>query len=294
MTRFARTRWVVAAVVVSLLVTACAGGGGGGGGDGSGGDFSVFICEPQFLVPTNSNETCGSEVLHALFVGLVVYDPENSEPLYGEDSDRALAESIESQDQKTWTITIKDGFTFHDGTPVTAQSFVDSWNYGAYGPNAQRNSYFYENIEGYDAVQCPDEECNKKPKTDEMSGLKAPDDRTLEVTLSAPFSQFPLTVGYTAFYPMPEAFFGKGGNKLREAPIGNGPFEMVGTWQHNRRIEVERYDDFGGEPAKADGVTFKIYAEEDTAYNDLLAGNLDVMDQLPSEQIKSAQGQLGE
>ncbi|MDQ3610541.1 MAG: ABC transporter substrate-binding protein [Actinomycetota bacterium] len=302
MGKLARTRWVVVALTLGLLAAACAGGeetagDGGDGGDGgaaSGGEFSVFICEPQFLVPTNSNETCGAEVLNALFIGLVEYDPDTSQPLYGQDSDQALAETIESQDQQSWTITLKDGYTFHDGTPVTAQSFVDSWNYGAYGPNAQRNSYFYENIQGYNALQCPDDECNKQPRTDEMSGLRAVDDQTLEVTLSAPFSQFPLTVGYTAFYPMPEAFFAKGGNKLREAPVGNGPFEMDGAWQHNREINVTRYDDFGGEPAKAGAVTFAIYAEDSTAYNDLLAGNLDVMDQLPPEQIESAQAQLGD
>ena len=303
MPRFARTGWVAVALTLGLLAAACAGGeetGGDGGGNGdgdggaSGGEFSVFICEPQFLVPTNSNEVCGAEVLNALFIGLVEHDPETTQPLFGEDSDEALAESIESQDQQTWTITLKDGYTFHDGTPVTAQSFVDSWNYGAYGPNAQRNSYFYENIAGYGALQCPDDECKKKPKTDEMSGLKALDDRTLEVTLSAPFSQFPLTVGYTAFYPMPEAFFAKGGNKLREAPVGNGPFEMDGVWQHNRQINVTRYDDFGGDPARAEGITFAIYANVNTAYNDLLAGNLDVMDELPPEQIEAAKAQFGD
>ncbi len=48
-----------------------------------------------------------------------------------------MAESIESDDATTWTVTLKDGWTFHDGTPVTAQSFVDAWNYTALSTNAR-------------------------------------------------------------------------------------------------------------------------------------------------------------
>ncbi|MQB02231.1 MAG: ABC transporter substrate-binding protein, partial [Actinobacteria bacterium] len=261
-------------------------------------EFSVYICEPEALTPTRTNEVCGAEVLNALFSGLVEYDAETSEPLLGGDSDRAVAESIESDDQQAWTITLKEGFTFHDGTAVTAQSFADSWNYGASGPNAQDNSYFFANIEGYEDVQCgtSDEgeaDCEASPPAaEEMSGLEVVDDQTLEVTLAEPFSQFPLTVGYTAFYPMAEAFFDDP-EAANEAPIGNGPFQMDGEWEHNQAINVVAYDDHPA-PPNVDAIEFGIYADINTAYNDLLAGNLDVMDNLPPEQIESAQAEFGD
>ena len=267
---------------------------------GGEGRFSVYICEPESLIPTNTNETCGAEVLNALFSPLVVYDPETNEALWGDDAPRAMAADITSDDNRTWTVTLKEGWTFHDGTPVTAQNFVDSWNFGALSTNAQGNSYFFGpdvlNIVGFEDLQGEvDDEGNEvaAPAATEMSGLRAVDDLTLEVELAAPFSGFPTVLGYTAFYPMhpqvhedPEAY--------NEAPIGNGPFVLDRPWQHDQVISVSRYDDYAGAPAAAGGVDFTIYAEINTAYNDLLAGNLDILEQVPPEQLANAQQQLGD
>ena len=84
------------------------------------------------MQPPNTTESEGHAVLNALFRGLIDYNPETSEPQF-----TGVAASIESPDEGlTWEIALNEGWTFHDGTPVTAQSFVDSWNYSAYGPNA--------------------------------------------------------------------------------------------------------------------------------------------------------------
>ncbi len=110
----------------------------------TGGDVATPIAEPEHLFPTNSNESEGSEVLDALFKGLVDFDPETTEP-YNE-----VAESITSEDGgKTWTIVLKDGWTFHNGDPVTATSFVKAWNFGADGANGQQNNSFFANFVGY-------------------------------------------------------------------------------------------------------------------------------------------------
>lgn len=266
------------------------------GTEGEGGTFSVYICEPQTLIPTNSNETCGAEVLNSLFTGLVSYDLESSEPVWGDECTRCMAASVTTEDQQTWTIEIKDGWTFHNGEPVTAQSFVDSWNFGAYAPNAQNNNYFFENIQGYDALnpQPPEGETEPPtPETETMSGLEVVDETTFRVTLKESFSQFPLTIGYTAFYPMPDAAR-EDPEAYNEAPIGNGPFQMEGSWQHDEQIQVRRYDEYASEPAASQGVDFRIYADIATAYNDLRAGNLDIMDQVPPEQIDSAQQEFGD
>ena len=280
--------------VLALLGAAC---NGGGGGAPAGGSFSIaLITDPEFLTPTNTNETNGAEVLNALFTGLVDYDPETSEPV------NALAESIETEDQQNWTIKIKSGYTFHDGTEVTAQSFVNSWNYGAYGPNAQGNSYFFENVQGYDELQCPPApegseeapECNDETvAAKEMSGLSAPDATTISVVLKEPFSQYPITLGYTAFYPMPDVAF-TDIEKFNEEPIGNGPFKMTGVWDHDVAINVERYEEYKGDPAQSDAIEFRIYADLQTAYNDLIAGELDIMDSLPPEEVEAAEETFGD
>jgi oligopeptide transport system substrate-binding protein len=290
-----RLRLAAGLLAVPLLITAC-GGDSGGEGDksgeeaASGGEFSVYVCEPESLIPQNTNETCGAEVLNALFTPLVNFDPETTEAQFGEDVGDAHAVSIESDDQTTWTVKLKDGWTFHNGEPVDAASYVRAWNAGALSTNAYGNSYFFENIVGYDDLQAEE---GAEPAATEMSGLKVVDDTTFTVQLTAPFSQFPLTLGYTAFYPLPESFTADP-KAYEEQPVGNGPFQMDGAWQHNQQIAVKRFENFEGEPAKADAVQFKIYSDVNTAYNDLLGGNLDIMDSVPPEQLASAKTEFGD
>jgi ABC-type oligopeptide transport system substrate-binding subunit len=266
---------------LALALAACGTGDGGAGAPEAGGSFSVYICEPEHLVPTNTNESCGSEVLNALYTPLVNYDPQTSEQTF----DGAMASSITSDDQKVWTIKLKDGWTFHNGEPVTAESYARAWNYGAFGPNAQGNAYFFEKILGYGDVSEGDAK--------ELEGLEVVDPLTLRVTLTEPFSQFPLTLGYTAFYPVPKALTDDP-KAFEAAPVGNGPYQMDGTWQHNQFIRVKRSENYAGEKAKADAIEFRIYAEINTAYNDLLAGNLDIMDNLPPERLATARQDFGD
>jgi len=288
-------------MALALVAAACGGteeapsDGQGRSGTTEGGSFAMSLCEPEYLIPQKDNETCGGQVLHTLFTPLVLFDAETSEPTF----EGAAGESIESDDQQTWTVKLKDGWTFHDGTPVTAQSFVDAWNWAAYGPNLAGNSYFFENIQGYDELQCElnaaGTKCVSDPTAQRMSGLKVIDELTLEATLKDKFSQFPLTVGYNAFYPLPESFFDDP-DAFNEKPIGNGPYMMDGKWKHNQSINVTKYADYAGEPGNADDIEFRIYGAEalGTAYRDLQAGNIDVVDAIPPEQIESAKAEFGD
>lgn len=279
---------VAASMAGALLIAACGGDGDDTGEPAAtGGTFSVYIGEPEHLVPTNTNESEGGQVLSALFTGLVEYDPETTQPR------NAIAKEITSTDNTKWTIKINEGWTFHDGTPVDSASFVDAWNFGALSTNAQGNSYFFDKIVGYEDLQ-GDAEKKVKPKAEKMSGLKAVDATTIEVTLNAPFSQFPLMLGYTAFYPMPKAAFADI-KAYEQKPIGNGPFEMVEAWKHNEYIKVKRYEAYKGDnKAKADAIEFKIYSELKTAYTDLKGGNVDIMDSVPPENITEAKQTFGD
>ena len=256
------------------------------------GVFSTYIVEPEHLTPSTSNESEGIAVLRALFKGLVDYDVRTSEPR------NQVAESIVSDDGGlNWTITLKDGWTFHDGTPVTAQDFVDTWNWTAYGPNGQQNNSFFSIIAGYDEVAPAEGD----PTAETLSGLAVVDDLTFTVELAVADSQFPVRLGYGAYFPLPKAFFaGDMDVEARvaafdEAPIGNGPFMMDGVWEHNVQIATTYYPEYAGDDfPQAAGVIFQIYADEATAYNDLLAGNLDVMDSIPSEQVPNAAADFGD
>jgi oligopeptide transport system substrate-binding protein len=299
----ARQAALAAVAALALALSACGGpddegGGGGGGAATAGGEFSSYIGEPENpLIPGDTNETEGGQVVDSLWTGLVQYDNKTNEPEF-----TGVAESIESDDQQTWTITLKDGWTFHDGTPVNAQSFVDAWNWNAYGPNGAGNSYFFANIDGYDAMQGEvetDDDGNvtkvvKEPEAKELSGLKVVDDLTFTVKLSEPFSIFPTTLGYTAFFPLPKAFFDDP-KAFGKQPIGNGPWMANEPFEPGVGITLDKYKDYAGEDkAKADRVELRVYADANTGYTDVQAGNLDISDTLPQSALSSGPDEFGD
>ncbi|MFI9816276.1 peptide ABC transporter substrate-binding protein [Saccharothrix variisporea] len=275
-----RARLVLLALATILVAAGC-GAAQTQTGTNTDAGITIFNTDPENpLVPGNTTEAGGSRVIDALFTGLVEYRAEDAQPV------NAMAEKIDTNDSKLFTVTIKEGWTFHDGSPVTAKSFVDAWNWTAYGPNATQGASFFSQIEGYEAVHPKDPDGPEgpqeapKPATDKLSGLKVVDEHTFTITLSEAFSVFPVTIGYEVFAPLPEAFF-KDQKAFEAHPIGNGPFKFasrnVGT-----DIKLTRYDDYKGpDKPKFKDLTLKVYQSRESAYADLVANNLDFMEELP-------------
>jgi len=231
-----------------------------------GGTFSVANCEPATsLIPSNNYEGCGTQVFEVLWEPLMAFDENNN--LIPDQ-----AESVTpSSDGLTYTIKLKSGWTFHDGTPVDAQSYVDAWNYAADCTNGYILNSFFDKIIGYSDLNPSD--C-KDLKTHELTGLKVQDDTTFDVKLSAPFSQFPVTLSFDAYDPLPKAFFDDP-DAFNEQPIGDGPYMMDGKWKHDESITVQRYDNFAGTPGNADKIVLKEYTG-DAAWTDFQAGSVDI------------------
>jgi oligopeptide transport system substrate-binding protein len=287
------------ALMAGLAMTAAAcGGSSGGKGTTVSGNANAIITanssEPQNgLLPANTNETGGGRVMKLLFQGLIDYDA-------GGKSRNQVAESITSPDGQTFTVKIKDGWKFTNGEAVTAKSFVDAWNFGALVTNAQLNSFFFDPIEGYADVNPPDptpdntDDPLPKPKAQTLSGLKVVDTKTFTIKLAKPQASFPLRLGYTAFYPLPSVAF-KDPKAFGQAPIGNGPYQLDGAWEHKVQIKVKKNAAYPGvDKAKNGGVTLKLYATVDPAYQDLLANNLDVLDSLPTAAFATFEKDLGD
>ncbi len=251
------------------------------------GMFSVYLGEPQRpLVPGNTTETEGGKVINAVWTPLVTFDERTRTVTYD-----GAAESVTSSDNLTWTITLKGGWTFHDGTPVTAQSYVRAWNYTALSSNAQGGSYFFSNVAGYDALQAED---GGEPTATTMTGLSAPDATTIKVTLAEPFAIYPVTLGYSAFNPLPEAFYADP-VAFGKKPVGNGPFRADTEWVPGRGITLSRYDGYAGtDKAKSRGVVMRMYTEISTAYTDVLAGHLDILQGLPPDAYANAKDVFGD
>ena len=232
--------------------------------------------EPQNpLIPSNTNETGGGRIVDLLFAGLVSYTSDGSVK-------NEVAESIETSDNQNFTVKIKDGWTFSDGTPVTADSFIKAWNYGALLSNAQLSSYFYELIEGYSAE-----------KDSELTGLAKVDDLTFTIKLTAPASDFAKRLGYAAYYPLPESAYADM-EAFGQAPIGNGPYTLS-SWEHDSQAVLVKSPSYQGvRSAKNEGVTFTFYTDYGSAYNDLLADAVDVLDAIPDSALSSFKSELGD
>ncbi|MFC3851087.1 ABC transporter substrate-binding protein [Corynebacterium hansenii] len=256
------------AIAASAAMVACSSddGSGGGGGDGSA-IINAYGCEPQAaLLTTDTNETCGGDILDTLYTGLVTYKNDG-------ETEMAVADSIDANDDATeFTVKLKDNWTFTNGEKVTADSFIDAWNYAAASKNAQKQQYFFENIQGYDKVS------EEGATEDKLSGLEKVSDTEFKIKLSSPEASFPKRLGYTAYSPWPKAAFDDV-KAYGEAPIGNGPYKLESdsAWQHNVGLKTVVNEDFAGEKPANGGVNFIFYQNLDTAYADLQSGRLDVM-----------------
>jgi oligopeptide transport system substrate-binding protein len=284
-----QAKWVVAAVAVALAATACGSGSSSNSSSSDGavnaqGVYSYQGSEPQHpLQPANAMEVGGGRIVKNLFRGLVDYDPADGKLR------NQVADKIETTDAQHYTVTLKSGWTFHDGTPVTAASFVDAWNWSANTKNNQVNSNWFSDIAGYDAVH-PEK---GDPTAETMTGLKVVDDTHFTIDLTAPVSYFQYKLGYTAFSPLPKVFYTDPA-KYGESPIGNGPYKFV-SWEHNKAVTLATYDKYAGlDKPKNGGIVFKNYTAAEAAYKDLASDNLDVLDQVDPTDLANYKTDLGD
>jgi oligopeptide transport system substrate-binding protein len=287
-----RVAWLLAPLMVSLSLVAC----GSGGGSSSGasgpvnpdGTVSIGIGEPQHLLPSNATDTNSNQVLVSLFDPLVTYDKD------GKPVEKA-AESITTKDGKVWDIKLKPA-KFSNGDPVTADDYINAWNYAAYGPNGQGTNYYFSQIDGYNAMNPADTKAT--PPTKKLAGLKKVSDSEFQVTLTEPYIDFKTALGYTAFLPLPkEAFNADGSIKagFEDHLIGQGPFKMgPAGWEHNKGISVVRNPEYTGTPAKAGGLDFRSYLNLSTAYKDVQTGTLDVLPQPETSDLANAKADFGD
>jgi oligopeptide transport system substrate-binding protein len=285
------------------------------GASGSGGFTNGIVTlrggEPQNpLIPTNTNEVFGARIETNLFAGLVYYDADG-------ETQMDAAESITpNADYTVFTVKLRSGMTFDNGDPVDADSFINAWNFGAYEGNAQLCADFFQPIQGYKEENAPFEaDSNYKPKDGDvvtLSGLKKVDDLDFTITMAQATPDWPVHLGYNAYDPLPKSAFVKNtttpitdaaGNPLMtvdpaygENPVGNGPYKLKGqgAWQHNVKIDLVPSKTYDG-PRKPHngGLTYEFITELETVYSDLLAGNLDVTDEIPESAFTTFESDLG-
>ncbi|MEV4681907.1 peptide ABC transporter substrate-binding protein [Streptomyces kurssanovii] len=231
------------------------------------------------LVPTDTIEGYGNRILDLLFTGLYVYTVDGV-PV------PAMLESLRRHDGRTWTVALRPGWTFSDGSAVTAHDYVRTWNYGADPANRQAQRSVFAPIDGY--VPDGDGSCPR------LSGLTVLDDLTFTVRLREPDRDFLLSLGFTPFAPLPPVFFESGPEEFGRNPVGNGPYRPA----PGSRTDGDRYDlvpregHQGPRRARNAGLSFVFYEDLERAYEDLLAGRLDILDSIPDSRIADYRTEL--
>lgn len=227
-----------------------------------GGTFKFYISDPVAIDHYNLQESEGTQVGHVLFDSLVEWDWDK-----GEVKAKA-AESWEINDDNTvFTFHLKDA-KFHNGDPVTSESFKRGWQrlVDTTMTTSGEIGYHLAPVVGYDEMAAGE--------ATELTGLTCPDDKTFVVTLKEPMADFLAVCCHPGLAPAPQAAIDDAANYLL-APIGNGPFMMDGKWESGQYINVKRFDDYYGDKPALDAINFSIQKDPKTAYSELEAGNMD-------------------
>lgn len=200
-----------------------------------------------------------------------IYDPlfdQSAEGIY----EPFLAESIESNEDFTvWTMTLRPDVTFHNGTPLTAQTIADMF------PLQQAGASGQSAITGAKLV-----------------GVAAIDELTVEYTLSAPNVAFKGALATAPIgFPFDPAAAAADSAGYSTNPIGTGPFVIANRDQDNETI-VERNPDYwyvdadGNQLPFLDSISFRPTPDEGTRLDALLAGTTNAMQSLRQGTIRDA------
>ena len=180
-----------------------------------------------------------------------------------------LAESWSTEDSQTWTFNLRQGVSFHDGTPFNAEAVkwnIDRWR----DPD---NEYrFGRTFEYYTA------EFGEDLAIEEVNVL---DEYTVEIKLSQASSVLlnKLALGFVFGMNSPTAVMEQGDKYGTPAgsAVGTGPFKFV-EWIPDDRITLERNDDWWGEGPKLDRIIFRSIPDNSARFAELLAGTIQQAD----------------
>ena len=195
-----------------------------------------------------------------------------------------------SPDNKVYTFNLKQGITFSDGTPVTAQSYVYTLT-RALLPDVKSPiaSFFLGPIAGSDNVS------NGKTRT--LTGVKAIDKNTLQITLKQPAAYFLQIMANSIAYPLNQKIINQYGqtdwvNHAASNGIGTGPF-MVKEWDHNTKMVLVPNPQWYGAKTKLTEVDMLFVNDQSTAFKAYQAGQYNFVWNIGPQDLTDAKSMPG-
>ena len=289
---------LLASLVASLALVGAGCGGDDDGGDAAGtesgsteeqgsgeaADQTITVnwgTEPPSLDPGLASDVTSANILLNIMDPLVKLD-EDLKPV------PSAASNIEtSEDGKTVTFTLRDDLAWTNGDPVTAKDFEYSWKRTVSPELGADYAYQFYGIVGaqdYNGCDAKKDDCAALAA---KMGVKAIDDKTLEVKLTTPQPWFVQQAAHHSFLAVHKPTVDKFGDKWTEAAniVTNGPFNLV-AWQHNSRIDIAKNEKWrDAASVKLTKVNGRMISDGTTAVQAFEAGEIDVTSGLPPDEI---------
>ena len=237
--------------------------------------------EPDSLDPHYTTSQQEDNIVGDILLGLTTNGPD-ARPIPG------AAERWEtSADGKVWTFHLRD-HQWSDGTPVTAQDFIYSWRRILDPKTAAAYAsilYVFKNAEAVNAGKMPVEKL----------GVRAIDDKTIEITLENPAAYLPELMMHMTAFPVPrQAIEAKGKEWSKPGNfVGNGPYTLA-EWIPNDHITLKKNPKFyDAANVRIGNVIYYPTSIPEAALKRFRAGELDVLDGVPATQIAWVKANLG-
>lgn len=264
---------LISILFLAILLTACASepeesSSSSNGEDETAGSTELVISTASDAIsldPAGANDVPSFDVQNNIFERLVSYD-QNMELQPG------LAESWEQIDETTWEFKLREDVTFHDGSEFNAE---------AVKANIER-------------IKDPEVAAPAAYLLDMINEVVVVDDYTVQFKTEFPYSGLPSNLSHSVSGMIsPEqiredyAAMGEGesvGSVINANPIGTG-FLKFEEWQPGQLIRLVKNEDYWGEPAKIESVTFKVVPEDLTRIAELETGDTHISNSLSSSDV---------
>lgn len=263
---------LVVLTVVALALTGC----NAGGGTAAKTEMTISVGSyPDTIDPAlNSAIDGGTYIIHA-FSGLVGYtQSEDGNAVLTADCAAELPTAVIGDDGKaTYTFTLKDGLKWSDGTDLTAEDFVYSWNRAVAPETAADYAYMFDVIDGFEEGKL---------------NVTAKDAKTLEVVLSNDVPYFLELCAFPTYMPVKKDVVE--GNEAwatkADTYIGNGPYKVTEFSQSQLVFEKNEYF-HDAASVKTDKIICAFNADDTSLYANFQNGSYQFIDSVPSAEIKS-------
>jgi ABC-type oligopeptide transport system substrate-binding subunit len=228
---------------------------------------TYLVSDPTTLDPSLRSDTYSSTILVNTLESLVRMEERDGDYY----QNRGDAETWEyNEDGTVWTFYLGDN-KWEDGEPVTAHDYVYSLRRSSNPATGSPNSYFLTPIVNF-------EEVNNGTLPVEELGVRAIDEKTLEITLTNPVPAFLSMIDSTVYYPQRQDKVEEWGERYgseAQYTISNGPFK-VDSWTPNSSIILSKNENYwDAESVSLERVVYNIMTDETTYYNAFESGQID-------------------